>query len=45
MWWSTSVTPALRSLRQKACEFQELVRKKEQEKDKEEVGRENNKIK
>lgn len=40
-------TPALRSLRQKEHEFQELVRKKEveQEKGEEEAGRGNNKIK
>lgn len=39
--------PALRSLRQKGYEFQELVTKKEeeQEKDQEEAGRRNNKIK
>lgn len=41
------MTPALRSLRQKECEFQVLVRKEELEleKDKEGPGRGNNKIK
>lgn len=39
------MTPALWSLRQKDCELQELVRKKEveQEKDEKEAGRRNNK--